>query len=199
MPHAPHSLSKLAAPAGAIAALAVAVGVWLLPAGALDPKPPMPPKPKPIPGQTVKPFAPAEPPVIDWTALAQNLNLLRVPDPVVADTQSSGDLITPDQPDEPPPPPPPSALASWQYEGYVREADRYIALVRMSGAQRFVFPDQEITDPSIPGQGVATIKSIDPDRLIVVVDGREFEVKRVEPVETNDLMRDPLQQAGRLE
>jgi hypothetical protein len=197
MPRAPITPSKLAAPAGAFGALAVAVGVWVIPGSALDPTPPQPPAPKPLPGNAPAILTPPEPPQVDWAALARNLDRLRAPDPVVTESEATGQLLTPDQPlDEPPPP---MTLASWQYEGHVQEADRIIALVRIAAVQRFVFVDQEIKDPSIPGSGLAVIRSIDPERIMVEVNGREFEVKRSVPTNQNTLMGDQRPQAGRVD
>lgn len=199
MPRPPTSLSRLAAPVGAFGALGVAVGVWLIPSSALDPAHLPPPARKPMPGQAPPVITAPTPPKIDWTALAQNLEALRTPDPVIAEHEANGGVLTPDQPPDPVAPPPPMELASWQYEGHVRDADRMIALVRIAAVQRFVFVDQEIKDPSIPGGGVATIRSIDEERIVVVVDGREFEVKRSRPTQTNTLVREQFPNPGGLE
>jgi hypothetical protein len=192
-------LSRLAAPAGAFGALAVAVGVWLIPGSALDPAPLPPPARKPMPGQAPPVITAPAPPTVDWTALAQHLEALRTPDATIATDEANGELLTPNQPSEPIAPPPPMELASWQYEGHVRDGDRLIALVRIAAVQRFVFVDQEIKDPSIPGAGVATIKSIDEDRILVVVDGRELEVKRSKPAQSNTLVREQFPRPGGLE
>lgn len=149
---------------------------------------------KPMPGAKPGPVEP--PPVVerDWAGLAQALDRLREPiDPTkVADE---------DEPGEPPGEPPlsPPLAINWQYEGYVAEGDRLIALVRIESVQRFVFPDQEVQDPSIPGYARATIKSIEPDRLVVMVGDHEIVIPRTSQSETNTLLRAQPPTAGRID
>ncbi len=189
-------MSKIAAPAGVCAALAVAVGVWLIPSGVLDPRPAAPPASKPMPGvkpPTIEPPAVVE---VDWTTLIQKLGTVREPITDVADTENPGG----DHGIANPPPPVPTGLSlNWQYEGYVAEGDRLIALVRIQSIQRFVFLDQEIVDPSIPGYGRATVMKIEPERLVVNVGGAEVEVKRTSQGQTNELIRAQPSTAGELE
>jgi hypothetical protein len=71
-----------------------------------------------------------------------------------------------------------------------------IALVRIAAVQRFVFVDQVIKDPSIPGGGVATIKSIDPEKIVVSVNGRDIEVRRTEATQSNTLVREQRPRPG---
>ena len=195
MARAPHNLSKLGAPAGACAALALAVGVWLIPGSLLDPHPPKVPVSKPMPPAT-PPAAPA-PPVVqhDWTALAQKLDRIREPivatDPIADGTGGENAPPVPTMA-------PPVAL-NWQYEGYVVEGEQVVALVRIASIQRFVFVDQEIKDPSIAGYGRAVIKSIEPDRIVVTVGDHDVEVARTQQEPTSRLNRPQPATAGRLE
>ncbi len=196
MARAPLTLTKFAAPAGALLALGVAVGVWVIPGTALDPKPPGAPISKPMPGAGLPRLAPPEPPEVDWTVLAQNLSQIREP---VVEPETVADIPDTPRPENDPGMHPitPQFTLSWQYEGYVQEADRIIALVRIGGDQRFVFPGTEVVDPSIPIHGKATIKLIEPDTLTVTVGDRDIEIARETPPPPNELVRDQLSRAGR--
>jgi len=139
-----------------------------------------------------------EPPAVvelDWAALIQKLDMIREPISAAADGSEPTDQGTTPVPEQPP-----AFIAlNWQYEGYVAEGDSLIALVRISSIQRFVFVDQEIKDPSIPGLGRATIKSITPEEIVVMVGDHEVTVQRTTQAQTNELIRAQPATAGRIE
>ena len=186
-----HTLTRLAAPAGAIGALVVAVGVWLIPGSALDPAPPTPPTAKPMPRPKAPELVLPTPPEIDWNALTGALDALRTRAP-----EASPEQVIATEPDREAAPLPPGIFAAWQYEGYIQEGDRMFALVRIATEQRFLFPDQEFTHPTIPGNAPVRIKSIAPEQIVVEHNSREYTIPRAKPPQSNPLLPPTLQQAG---
>lgn len=178
MPLEASSASRFLVPLGAVAALAVAVGVWLVPSSAFDPKPPsdlvvrqeVPPPPK-VDRQGV-------PERDAWLSVAQNLESLREPDPEEEEPEPPPDGTGPDAEDATTPTVAPRITVSWEYEGYVDHEGRRAALIRVLGVQRFVFPGDPVSDTTLPPGITATIGQITPDHIVVEIDGGEQIIER---------------------
>lgn len=175
-----NNASRFLVPLGALAALAVAIGVWLVPSSVLDPKPPdlgpidqvIPDIPE-IKGQKI-------PDEQAWMTVAQDLDALREPEEIkepepeqIEDSTGEGE-----DPDDEKPAPRPSVTVAWEYEGYVEQPDRAAALIRVMGTQRFVFEGDEVTDNALPPGVTATIAEITPDHIVVEINGGEQTIER---------------------
>ena len=120
-------------------------------------------------------------PTPDWGELAADLSKARTPleDGAVlasaggdASTPNSAAETAPGDADEIPAAPAPPG---WQYLGYARDSDgSFAALVAVNGSQHFVRTGAELESFSVG--------AIEPHRLIIVREGRRFQVQRVEPL-----------------
>lgn len=178
--------SRFLVPIGALLALGVAVGVWLVPSSVLDPQPPnvadirtpVPPAPR-APMQTL-------PERSIWMGAAQKLETRREPDPVEDELDTPP--VTPG--DEPrgevegaPRPESPRFRLNWEYEGMVSDPKRNAALIRISNMQRFAFEGETFDrtdDPSIPAGSEVVLERVERDRIILRIDGVEQEIERVD-------------------
>lgn len=179
--------SRFLVPIGALLALGVAVGVWVVPSSVLDPKPPdvgegggeVPPAPE-APRQT----APGEK---RWMEAAAELESLREPGPKEdkPDKPSKTDDQTKNGDGEtttPPPPTPPFQL-DWHYEGMVEQPSGAAALIRIGAVQRFVFEGAELTredDPTIPVQATAILEKVERDQITVRIDDATQVIERTD-------------------
>ena len=173
------SASRYLVPLGALAALAVAIGVWLVPSSVLDPNPPdvgevrtTIPEPPKIERQKL-------PERKEWFALGGGLESLREPDatrvaedPVPTPTGDPGDET------RPAPKVTPRVTVAWEYEGFVEQPDRTAALIRVMGMQRFVFVGDLVTDSSLPPGITAFVSEVTPDHIVVTIDGGEQTIER---------------------
>jgi hypothetical protein len=177
------SASRYLVPLGTLVALAVAIGVWLVPSSVLDPSPPdvgevraaIPDAPV-VEHQEV-PDAKA------WMDVAQELESLREPDEVKEPPKEEGGDRPPRKEDGTggDKPPPPRYTVNWEYEGCVEQPDRIAALIRVAGIQRFVFEGEPVNDNSLPPGTTAVISEVTPDHIVVSIDGGEQTIER-----TND-------------
>lgn len=179
--------SRFLVPLGALIALGVAVGVWLVPSSVLDPKPPevdeirtQVPEPPLAPRQTT-------PEQSAWLQVAEKLDGLREPDPVEEEpeptTGPGGDDPTGAGDDDPPPPTTPRLRLNWEYEGMVTQPGKVAALIQINSAQRFVFEGDELErsdDPAIPAGTTVVLHKVERDRIILRIDGDEQEIERID-------------------
>lgn len=176
----PTSASRILVPLGALAALAVAIGVWLVPSSVLDPNPPDVGK--------IDAAIP-EPPVVEhqqipdrkqWFEVAQEMESLREPDATKPEEE------TPKQPPGPngdgnrPTPPPPRVTVAWEYHGCVVLPGGVAALIGVGGNQRFVFEGDAVEDPTLPSGINAVVSEVMPDYLVVQIEGGEQRIERSE-------------------
>ena len=173
--------SRYLVPVGVVLALAVAVGVWLVPSSVLDPKAPsvgetraqVPPTPPEIKSQSV-------PARRAWMGAGDLLESLRERDQGVAEqTPPPEDNGT--GPDPRPPIPTPTTRVNWEYEGLVAQPFGVAALVRINGLQRFIFEGDTLDfedDPSLPHGTTAVLTEVNRDRIVVRIDGGEQTIPR---------------------
>ncbi|MEO1129918.1 MAG: hypothetical protein AAFX05_09475 [Planctomycetota bacterium] len=166
--------SGLLTPLGVVAALGVAIGVWLVPGTLLDARsrdgdgdPTDYPKP-------TLPDPPANP---EWTSLEPLLTELRTeikkPTPVTppeeqANSGEGGDGGTPAQQ--------PRVLLRWSFDGFILQSGQPAALVTIAGSQRFIFVGETIFDRTV-NKDVEVVEITDA-KLVVMYDGLEQEIER---------------------
>lgn len=168
--------TKLLLIVGAGVALAASAAVWLVPMAFLSPASVTgtPEGAPPFPDFT-KPKPPADPNAVvatgkDWLALQKIDELRDKPPPAPLATEGPG---------VEPPPQVAQAELHWQYLGFAGTLEKPAAFMSMSAsAQRVVFPNDVVTDANDPNGSNVTIKSIDPEKVVVEQNGKEqtFEI-----------------------
>ncbi|MEM1422510.1 MAG: hypothetical protein AAGH64_00755 [Planctomycetota bacterium] len=162
--------------AGLVLALAVALGVWLLPDGMIDPEAKAIVTRPTQNAQQAETWDPIEPDT--WGVLTANFEALREPD----------------RDPEPPPPPPPggdeptqvqttpprggqSVRPPWSYEGVIREPRGTVAVIRTERGQRLVYVGDVITHTDPRGRsGVDwTVVEATSERLLLRHEQEEYE------------------------
>lgn len=167
--------SRLLLPVGAAVALAAAAAVWVVPLDFLRPQsitgaetgaPPFPPFQRNKPAVN---SAASTDQKKNWLALAEPLEAIRDKPEKVAENVTPIDNPVPKV----------SIELHWQYLGFAGTADRPAAFLALTpSAQRVVFLNEKIPDANDPDGKVYTIKSIDPQKVVVEHQGVEqtFEI-----------------------
>jgi hypothetical protein len=166
--------SGLLTPLGVVAALGVAIGVWLVPGTLLDPRS------RDGDGGGAdypKPALPDPPDNPEWSALEPLLSTLRaeiakptpLPDPNEQGNEDSGG-------DNGTPQPRPRVLLRWSFDGLILQGGKPAALVTIGGMQQFIFVGETIFDRSV-NQDVEVLEITDA-KLLVKFDGQEQEIER---------------------
>ncbi len=149
---------------GAAAALAIAAGVWVLPLDWLAPDGAgVSSRPRPVgAGDDVDSTAWMPVPDNPWTELVEPLERLRTkPEPVVVDDSEE---------DEDVPPPvarPTTPKPNWTYEGFISQPNGMVAMVRIGGVQRFIYPRQVVREDSVGGGPSYRVDTISERALVI--------------------------------
>ena len=169
--------------AGLVLALAVAVGVWMLPDGMVDPASrAIVPRPPQSTAQ-VETWDPIQP--NNWQVLTANFEALREPDRVVERPE-------PERTDETPQVIPQSGgrltRPPWSYEGLIREPRGVVAVIRTERGQRLVYVGDSIgyTDPRTRNAVYWVVEEATADSLALTHEGERHEYQMLR-VGTNEM------------
>ena len=157
---------------GVVIALAVAVGVWLLPSDMVDPAAGTV-RLRPIDGGGGSPetWEPSE--AYPWSELTASREELREPD-----REAPPEITTDDPDDETKPPEPRSTVLRppWSYEGLITEPRGRVAVIRTQEGQRLIYEGDTIRHTDRRAGGVLwTVQEASPERLVLRSDETEYE------------------------
>ncbi|GAB4553076.1 MAG: hypothetical protein Tsb0013_15510 [Phycisphaerales bacterium] len=155
-------------------ALAVAVGVWMLPDRMVNPSPKTVVA-RPTAGGASDTEVWVTPEPKRWSVLLASIDQLREPDrqqPVPTggdepiDETEGTPVTTPERYTRPP----------WSYEGYITEPRGMVAVIRTTNGQRLVYMGDEIVFSELRGKSVAwVVTEVSPEKLVISHDGTSYE------------------------
>lgn len=172
----------IAAPAGALLALALGVGVYFAPLPFLKPqKVQLPEVALPANADTAKPFVADS---AKWTELAVALEAAREPAP---------DVVVGDEPKQPEQQTSavPVVQLNWRYVGYIEEPRRLVGVFQIDATQHMVVEGEVLKDPNNPDRKGVTITKIERDKLTIDYHGTEMAFDVSKPSDETDLFAAP--------
>lgn len=165
--------------AGLVLALAVAVGVWMLPDGMVDPASKEIVTRPPQSTAQVETWEPIQP--NNWEVLTANFEALREPD-----REPPPEEKKEDEPEDIQPLPTSggrSIRPPWSYEGVIREPRGVVAVIRTERGQRLVYVGDVLTHTDPRGRNAVdwVVTEATPERLVLEHEGErhEFQMLRI--------------------
>lgn len=172
----------IAAPVGALLALALGIGAYFAPLPFLKPqKVQLPEVALPANTEGPKPFVPESQ---KWTELAVALEAAREPAPDVIVGEE------PKKPDETASAVPVVQL-NWRYVGYIEEPRRLVGVFQIDATQHMVVEGEVLKDPNNPDRKGVTVTKIERDKLIIDYHGTEMAFDVSKPSDESDLFAAP--------
>ncbi len=173
----------IAAPIGALAALALGIGVYFAPLPFLTPqKVQLPEVALPADTDAVKPFVADSP---KWTELAEALQAAREPAPV--DVVEGEEQKRPEEQTSPVP----VVQLNWRYVGYIEEPRRLVGVFQIDATQHMVVEGEVLKDPNNPDRKGVTVTNIERDKLTIDYHGTPMDFDVSKPSDETDLFAAP--------